>query len=357
MQAKRDMITNIEVKFQKEYPRLCFAEMPILCRSMETLFDYDMDSDMALTIPVFNAIGTPKYKNVTEIRVHGFAKRAVWLAWELLHFTDFRQQGVTLYISATRSVQPILEPYLEACQFPSAHVLWSDIADGTYLGNVVKFPLIKAALRNPKIQRVMHFDSAIYFLHGRHSDIFQKLKNVWTGEIPMASFFPVWNPAPDAPNDYGDVDYNRCRLSDVKLAAPEFYERLADVVGCSVAAFKTFWGKKSTGLNLQIEGRTLGTHRNVLAADTFWHLIADTKAYLGNDEAITCLYWQKYLGKRSDIVVPQRIHWYPRLDTPDIIANPAAIKGHIGFLDSSASLGETSRHLWKYYMEQNNDAL
>ena len=118
------MIANIKVKFQKKYPRLCFAEMPVFCRSVEDLFRYDMDSDIALTIPVFNAVGTRKYRDVTEIRVHGFAKRAVWLAWEILNFTDFREQGLTLYISATQSVQHILEPYLEACKFPSSHVLW-----------------------------------------------------------------------------------------------------------------------------------------------------------------------------------------------------------------------------------------
>ena len=105
----------------------------------------------------------------------------------------------------------------------------------------------------------------------------------------------------------------------------------------SVEGFKGFWETLSP--TLKIEGRSQGYSRDVILSKDFWEFLNQARHLTGNDQTITALYWQKYLGKQENIITPEGIDWYP--------VHPQPIThGNIGFLDSSKSLGEHARREW-----------
>ena len=339
------MQVNLNIALKEEYPRLCFAEMPVLTRPLAPLFNYTQDADIAVVVPIFRADGTIKYSRSGDLRVHGFAKRAMWLSYELLNWTDLREQGVSLYLSVTQSVRDIFLPYAEACGFPSEHILWSDIQETDYCGNIPKFPLMRLALMNPRIQRVMHLDSAIYFMRDCECHLFRSLKAYWK-DAPLASFFPIWS-SPEAvahvPNDLGNIDYHRAYGNYDKTYTEENYlQKLSDAMNMDVESFKRFWMRSNQNPALYIEGRTLGKRRSVLESENLWELLDSVRDVVGNDEGLTALYWQKCPSEITHI--PCR--WYPPMPNP-------ISEGDIGFLDSSKSFGEISRREWMSRMAFN----
>ena len=334
------MQTNIKIRLRDEYPRLCFAEIPILSESIESAFRYDMDSDTAIVIPLFYSETMRKYKDVAELSVHGFCKRAMWLASELLNWTDLREQGVTLYIAGTQKTKNILTPYLKACGFPDKHVLWTDTHETDAPGHLMKFPLMKEALKNPDIKKVISFDASVYFLKQRPNNIFSRMKEVWT-DAPISNFYPIWQHQNYAiEDDFGEVDYKRAvKLQTLDISENEYYQGVADLIGISVENLKDFWNKKTQTRRLIPEGRTQGYTKSALESPEFSEFFDAVKKLTYNDMTFTCLYWQKYLGKMEDIVFPKGVQWYPFHPEP-------VNKGNIGFLDSSKSIGETARTAW-----------
>ena len=334
------MQVTLNIELKHEYPRLCFAEMPLLQASIAPLFDYTADSDMAAVIPLFYGRTINKYRNAHELSVHGFCKRAMWLAYELLNWTDFREQGLTLYIGGTKTVKRILTPYLSACGFPDKFVLWTDVLETDAPGHLMKFPLMKKALKNPKIKKVLTFDTGVYFVKEQTNDIFWRMKEAWT-DAPVSNFYPVWQKNRQREiDDFQELDYKRAvSLQTFDVAEESYYKAVSDVVGMSVQDFKDFWNKKYTETILVPEGRTQGYTREVLEANAFSEFFDQVKMFTGNDMAFTSLYWQKFLGKSGDITYPKGIRWYPK--------HPAPIdSGNIGFLNSGASTGRESRKTW-----------
>lgn len=329
---------QVNLSIKEEYPRLCFAEMPVLERSLAGL-NYETDTAFSVVIPLFYGSATPKYSAAGELLVHGFCKRAMWLAYEILNYTDFREQRWKLYVGATDSVRKILQPYLHACDFPNENILWlSGDVDMEYPSNFTKFPIMRAVFQQDlRINNLLSFDAAIYFVENQKNDIFSKMENVWTTE-PFASFFPVWRTSPKGSPDYGNLDHTR-QWYKHKLHPSAYYSKIAELIGISVEEFKSFWDRSQSTQMPAIEGRTLGFHRDVFASETFWDSIDSAKHFMLNDQAFASLFWHKRGALRGDIALPTDVGFYP--PHPEPITH-----GNIGFLDSSRSKGKHARKDW-----------
>ncbi len=332
----------------REIPRLCFGEMPILEKSVVDAFSYNANSDIAVIVPIFFSTHIAKYQTGADIALHGFMKRAMYQAYELLNFTDLREQGIHYYIIAHHTVKNRFRPYLEACQFPEDRIIWSTESTDNYPGHLIKFPFMRKVLRDKKINKVFSFDSAVYFVKERENNVFRYVCRDWQDQ-PMANLKKVWEKL-SANSNHGVFNYDQA-IKWNKYPTPlpseeEYFERISDALSLSVDDFKTFWSNENQSELPYMSGRTLGVHRSVLTDKDFWELLDFWKDFSSIDQTYLSLYWQKYLGEKTDIIVPKNIRWYPQHPVP-------ILHGNIGFLDSSKSMGNQERAIWLEKMEQN----
>ena len=330
---------SFNLALSREIPRLCFGEMPILEKSVANSFKYDADSDIAVIVPIFFSAHIGKYRVEPEIALHGFMKRAMYQAYELLNFTDLRGEGIHYYITAHQTVKKRLHPYLEACQFPEDRIIWSNESTDYYPGHLIKFPFMREVLREKKINKVFSFDSAVYFVKERNNDLFQYIRKDWTDQ-PIANLVKVWREYKESLK-YGALTYESV-IPPNHFPTPlptedEYLQKISDALGLTLQEFKAFWSHQNS--YPVIEGRTTGLHRSVLEDNNFWDILNTVKSFLSIDQPLPVLYWQKYLRKETDIIVPEGISWYPK--HAENIND-----GNIGFLDSSKSIGEDARRLW-----------
>lgn len=316
-----------------EYPRICYAEMPAFEKDISQVYLYSESTDLGVIVPLFFNSTTRKYQQGYELLpTHGFMKRSIYLIWELLNYTDARDLGVPIYLTMTRRIREMIGPYLEACRFPESKVIIVELSDDEYIGHLPKFPLMREAVEKCQLDKVISFDSSIYFVGTQDNDIFARIRKDWSTQ-------PILNLV----RAFGDVGYYDTTYDQavghhrVQLSEEAYYRRVSEITGMSVEEFKFFW--KNLSPRLKIQGRSQGYSRDVILSHEFWDFLNTVKSLTGNDQTVTSLYWQKYLGKQEDIVTPEGIDWYP--------VHPKPIThGNIGFLDSSKSLGAEARTEW-----------
>lgn len=332
---------NFNFSFSWDIPRLCFCEMPILEKSVADAFRYNADSDIAVIIPVFFSKHIGKYDSASEFLLHGFMKRAMWQAYELLNFTDLRAQGISYYIVAEETIKGQFRPYLDACEFPRDHVIWSTESTESYPGHLIKFPFMREVLREKNINKVLVFDSAVYFVKARANQVFARIQESWK-HAPIVNLTDVWKGARRGISNDRVISYEDavCRYPLTETLSEEiYYDQVSTAVGYSVEFLKGLGTPQAPIYIPNIEGRVQGFQRAVLETPEFWNLLETLKELTWNDQAVTALYWLKYLGQENDILVPPGVEWYPK--------HPFDItEGNIGFLDSSKSVGSEARKKW-----------
>ena len=316
-----------------EYPRLCYTEMPVFEKDISHVWTYPKNTDLGVIVPLFFNTTTKKYQRGYELLpTHGFMKRAIYLIWELLNYTDARDAGIPIYLAVTPTIHEMIVPYLEVSDFPESAVLLVDVSDDEYIGHLPKFPLMREAIEKCKLDKVISFDASIYFVNRRKNDIFKRIQKDSRTQ-PILNLVKAWGK-----RQYYDTIFDQAvKHHSIQLTEEAYYQRISEIIGMSVEGFKGFWETLSP--TLKIEGRSQGYSRDVILSKDFWEFLNQARHLTGNDQTITALYWQKYLGKQENIITPEGIDWYP--------VHPQPIThGNIGFLDSSKSLGEHARREW-----------
>ena len=316
-----------------EYPRMCYAEIPVFAKDISQVYAYPKNTELGVIVPLFFNTTTKKYPEGYEwLPTHGFMKRAIYLIWELLNYTDARDKHVPVYLAVTPTIHRIIAPYLEVCHFPESAVLVVDVSDTQWVGHLPKFPMMRKAVEKCNLDKVISFDSSIYFVETMENDIFKRIKSNWRAQ-PILNLVRAWREQGFYDTTYDQaVGHHRILRTEA-----DYYETVSSIMEMPVDAFKGFWENLSP--RLKIEGRSQGYTREVILSKEFWEFLNQARHLTGNDQTITSLYWQKYLRKQEDIITPEGIHWYP--------VHPQPIThGNIGFLDSSKSLGEQARTEW-----------
>ena len=207
------------------YSRPYFVEMPPLTKSLAHYFDYPVRNEIAQTIPVFYV---PEYKDLGE--VIGYAKRAFYLVRELFEYTDIREQGVGIYILASETLRPYMEPIREMCQFPPENILWTPDYAETFRCTAHKIPM----LWHPELQqykKVLHSDTACLWWNLSEQpkySLFEKILGRWQTE----PFFFIGGSFSQE-NDGESQFYKRTN--------PRKYEEIAELMGITPEQVEKYW--------------------------------------------------------------------------------------------------------------------
>ena len=325
-----------ELEIDESTPRRCIIEMPVLTKSLAKGLKYEISEDVALIIPLFFTKIISKYTTIPEIVAECYCKRSMWLAYELLNYTDMKELGLPLYIATTNTTREILEPYRQLCEFPESNVLTVSDAEKVSDGYLQKFPLMLEAVSKGDFKRVVSLDASIYFVKERsHTPPFQIMLCEWVSH-PML-FLHVWRD----PSHIKDntIRWNRAVKNmywTPSISPGDYYERAADFVGISMDDFISFWWSPGAP---HIEGRLIGLHRDVLQADSFWESLSAFREITYNDQTFLSLYWQRYLKDHNKILEPPHMDFYSKHSL-------AIAHGKIGFLAASHTLDDEVNRTW-----------
>lgn len=302
------MQVNLQLEIFNIPRTLVFAEMPILRSSIRELFDYPVTADIAICIPVFNATLTKKHAIQTTFghvnKVHGYAKRAMYLVRELLNYTDVREQGIPIYVVCTSETKKIVGLYAEACNFPKSQLVFAgkDI-ERNYPAQLAKFPCMEMVLKtNRKISKVMHLDTSVFFWENIRYTFFSNLISVWENQFfaSLVAFRRCVNP--DKP--FGSLNYRSHRRSfsfdKYPLAESTYYDQLSEIMGFSSteAMFAATHDQMA-----MVQGQSFGLHRHIWEREAFNDFLTAFKSINQCDEAAVAAFWYLTTNNFDDCVL------------------------------------------------------
>lgn len=320
------MEVNLTLEIDSAIPRtLVYAEMPVLRTSVAPFFGYPITSDIAVCLSLFNATKTQKHaKRVTfgqTNKVHGYAKRAMYLVYELLNYTNIADCGIPIYVVCTDEVFRIVKEYAKACEFPMRHLLVVDPMDSV-VENIqsAKFLCMERVLKDSRIDKVMHIDTSVYFFKDVTYTGFTDWIDLWQDQS-FATTVNFKYPNKSVVNPLGSASYRSCNRNvyddknywggSDKTKEGAYYQALAEFMGFADAATLL---TAATGEIPIIAGRGIGMHRRCWEAFNLTDFLNKFHSIHRCDEAFYAVFW--YLVSHTiEDVIRLRTSWIIDLET------------------------------------------
>ena len=298
------------------------VKMPTLTKSLKQDLDYATRGDLAVVIPLF-CTKKPLGVEMIEAIYDSLCKRAMWLAYELVHFTDMVQQGVACYITVTAEMRPFFEQYANACDFPDDRVIWIDETSEKWIGNAAKFPAM-CAVAERGFEKVINMDTHIFFYQTEWQTaypIFGCVRKQWRDEKLFC--IDPWN------RDYNPVAYDVCAVGYGRLSREEYELSVAAYTGVEVSSWE------DAGEMPAIRGGIFGIDGDLLRDKSFRSEVQTIAQFANDDEASLSIYWQKHLVASDIYPATTCFNW---ADLEEVVAGhdwerPMTRMFHNGYLN------------------------
>ena len=310
------------------------VKMPPLTKSIKQDFRYATHGDVAVIIPLFctqKQLGT----EITEAIYDALCKRAMWLAYELVHFTDMVQQGVACYIVVTEEMRPFFQTDASACDFPDDRVIWIEETSEKWIGNAAKFPAM-CAVAERGFEKVISMDTHIFFYQTEWQTaypVFGCIRKQWRDEKLFC--IDPWN------RDYNPVAYDVCAIGYGKLSRAAYEARVAAYTGVEIAAWDAEADEMPT-----IRGGIFGIAGDLLRRTKFRSEMQTIAQFANDDEASLSIYWQKHLTASDIYPATTCFNW---ADLEEVVAGtdwerPMTRMFHNGYLNAETQAWWLKHH-------------
>ena len=260
---------------------------------------YATTDKYAILLPLFFTKRSLEYfylqrTDSARLRIEGFTKRALWLLYELVNYTDARDHGVPVYIIATSEMSEFLHPYQDL----TGNIIIAEVEDYAYLTKI--FLMNEAAKRIPATKYIMLDIS--HHIQAKPENI--KYPLIETTDKEWMSQDMVHKGQYFIPFKYdheqsGTYQKALRRFNTKNITEKEFYRRAAQYVGTSIKKYKSFWfGKKPRPY---VFGSIHGITRDILFSKAFQQSLQPISELTGNDETFIELFLQKHFLLENDV--------------------------------------------------------
>ena len=256
--------------------------------------------EYAILLPIFYTRKSIEYNELLKqdranLRIEGFCKRAMWLAYELINLTDIQTHQVGIYVVTTPEVNKMLTPYAEACQFEN--ILVFDIEDYAYL---TKIFLLHEASKVLLAERLIMKDLSIFVCGDSSKEpnpFMYRVREEWITE-KMGHKCEYIVPFMFDHEQSGTFEKALNRYNPDKITEDAYYEMAADFVGCSVAEYKAFWFGETP--RPYIFGSTHAMCRDFVTSKAFADALDPISKLTGCSEVFIELFLHKHFDLIDD---------------------------------------------------------
>lgn len=219
------------VEWLSEYPaytRPYHLEMPLLTESVASVMDYPLRDDLAFCIP----ISFPEQHEDAVINFEGYCKAALYLARQMAHHWDIREQGVPVFIGVSENGIDTFCQYAEHCEFPEQRLIVLPSYQDTRKGWHIKFDLLGSS-QLEDFKRRVHFDASAWLRpHAEMRKTCQELLAVWKSQPFLIRDDTVL---------WARIDKRWQQINT--WLKPDFFERLANLLGSTPEDEEAYWGR------------------------------------------------------------------------------------------------------------------
>ena len=284
----RDEIYARDARFPRQ--RL-FLEMPPLQFSLADCFQQQKQKNgIAFFVPVFFGGNISSYQKQKHpfFQMHGYFKRAFWMAHEFFEFTDLRETNANFFICVQEEYRDLIEPYRQLCEFPEENLI--SIPGLTKLkGYLPKIGAFRHLARVVNYQYYLSFDAAMGFL--KPSTFCKEVETYWSQNTDHIIFSedPFAHPD-DVPIDLNVPSCVRANFATASIESTNFYTKMPEYFG--LHHYESLMEKVMRPA-IRCQGSVIGIPRSHLRSEDFEHFFRYVEEHqcLGNDESFLSFYW------------------------------------------------------------------